>query len=679
MIEKRIPPRPAASRLVASFLNRLNAFFDALYQSEYNPFYRSGTLAIGLLLVLLGTGFYLLFFYSVSDPYRSVADLQEQAWLGRWIRALHRYATDAALIAVFFHVIQLLAHGKTWGPRTLAWVSGTLLLIALFISAYTGYVMVWDSHGQLLALSGLQLLKELPIFSPEIGQAFSGEASLPASFFFMNLFLHVAIPLGMVFGMWIHTARLARTVWFPVPAIFCWTLAGLTAAAMLVPATLLPEADLMSIVGRIKSDWWYMFWIPLANVTSPGIALSAWGLFFIIMFSIPWWWRPPRSALPPISKVIEDDCTGCTQCARDCPYEAITMVPHSNGKHLLAKISPIHCVSCGICAASCDVLAVGPPDRASRDQIANIEHFCEEKLTTGSGEIVLIGCTHNDSVPQYLENLAAEQSHTHYIGLNCCGTLHSASLEKILDRAGGVMLCGCAARNCMNRDGLNLLLGRLYGKRVPMLDREIDRERIVTAPHSEHEVEEIKQKLEALRCYLNGEAKNSSVNVPTSRKLSWYFKRTVASTALIALVVVVNQAPLGTNPHHAQLRIMGRLPAQAEQRCRPLTDTEKASLPAHMQQKEICERTSIEYLLSVNLEGQSILEKTLKPSSLRGDLPVRIAEEINIEPGMRTVSIKAQPLNSASPVTEQIEYSETIDFQQGKIGLIEIRSASIKD
>ena len=42
-----------------------------------------------------------------------------------------------------------------------------------------------------------------------------GDAPVPSQFFFMNLFLHVAIPLGMVCFLWLHTARLARAAWFP--------------------------------------------------------------------------------------------------------------------------------------------------------------------------------------------------------------------------------------------------------------------------------------------------------------------------------------------------------------------------------------------------------------------------------------------------------------------------------
>ena len=46
-----------------------------LYGSPANPLYQSGTIVIALLLVLIVTGLWLIFFYRVGAPYASVADI----------------------------------------------------------------------------------------------------------------------------------------------------------------------------------------------------------------------------------------------------------------------------------------------------------------------------------------------------------------------------------------------------------------------------------------------------------------------------------------------------------------------------------------------------------------------------------------------------------------------------
>ncbi len=144
-----------------------------------------------------------------------MAGIQQDVFLGRWIRALHRYVSDAAVVAVMVHVVRLLVQGKTWGPRALAWITGVLLAGMMFVSAVTGFVLVWDEFGQKLAVAGAKMLRLVPIFPEPPDRAFVGDRPVAAPFFFMNLFLHVAVPLGMIGFLWLHTSRLARAAWFP--------------------------------------------------------------------------------------------------------------------------------------------------------------------------------------------------------------------------------------------------------------------------------------------------------------------------------------------------------------------------------------------------------------------------------------------------------------------------------
>ena len=81
---------PRAAGFFSGLLRLCDRFFDWAYHSSSNPLYRSGTLATGLLLVATATGVYLLFFYKVSAPYESMRVIQDQWFLGRWMRALHR-------------------------------------------------------------------------------------------------------------------------------------------------------------------------------------------------------------------------------------------------------------------------------------------------------------------------------------------------------------------------------------------------------------------------------------------------------------------------------------------------------------------------------------------------------------------------------------------------------------
>jgi len=135
----------------AQALRQVDRFFIWSYGSRYNPLVQSGALAVGLLTAVMISGTYLLFFYSVNEPYESLQSIEQQWYLGKWLRSFHRYASDAALVVVVYHSWKMLAQNRAWGPRTLAWLSGILMLCAFFISGWTGFVMVWDLHGQYVA------------------------------------------------------------------------------------------------------------------------------------------------------------------------------------------------------------------------------------------------------------------------------------------------------------------------------------------------------------------------------------------------------------------------------------------------------------------------------------------------------------------------------------------------
>src|SRR5690606_32276750 len=118
------------------------------WQKKFNPWYRSGAIVVALLSIASVTGVILLLFYRVGDPYASVEAIQAQTYFGAWIRSIHRYASDASVLAVGFHIFRMLTLNKRWAQRRFAWVVGVLLLGVLYLAAWTGFVLVWDEQGQ---------------------------------------------------------------------------------------------------------------------------------------------------------------------------------------------------------------------------------------------------------------------------------------------------------------------------------------------------------------------------------------------------------------------------------------------------------------------------------------------------------------------------------------------------
>ncbi|HJQ67202.1 MAG TPA: hydrogenase iron-sulfur subunit [Gemmatimonadales bacterium] len=464
--------------VVRRALARADAGLNHLYGWRCNPLYHSGALVLALFVVLLVTGVYLLFFYHISAPYESIVAIDRQVWLGRWMRGVHRYASDAAVVAGVFHALRMLVQGRSWGPRTLAWVSGLVLLAFVFICGWTGFVMVWDVQGQVLAAAGARLFDLVPIFGEPISRAFTGERPIPGAFFFLNLFAHVALPIGLFILVWVHVSRLARPGLFP-PRRLTWTVVGgLTALAVLWPVTATPPADLFALPGAAPFDWFYAFWIPLARSVPPGVL---WGIGLavaMIGLAIPWLSRPRAARRLPTSKVDERLCTGCEQCYLDCPYEAIAMVERADaaatGKStLVARVDPALCTSCGLCAGSCAPMGVGPAGRTGRAQLGTVRDFVAVRRP-GARDVVLVACERGAGGVA-----AREVDGAPVYPVSCGGNLHTSVVEFLLrSGAGGVLIVSCPPRDCWHREGPKWLEARLFHEREAELRDRVDRRRV---------------------------------------------------------------------------------------------------------------------------------------------------------------------------------------------------------
>jgi coenzyme F420-reducing hydrogenase delta subunit/Pyruvate/2-oxoacid:ferredoxin oxidoreductase delta subunit len=461
----------SARRVLASLDGALNR----LYGWRYNPLYQSGALTVALLLLLIVTGVYLLLFYRVGSPYESVGRITDQVWLGRWIRGLHRYASDAAVVAAALHAFRLFAQGRRWGPRTLAWISGVVLFGLILVCGWTGYVMVWDGFGQLLATEGARFMDLLPLFSEPIGRAFTGERALGGAFFFLNLFLHIALPIGLGIVLWLHVSRVARPVLLP-PRRLMWTLfALLTAAAVLIPVRMAPEASPYVRPEQVPLDVFYAFWLPL---TEGRPVWAAWlvGLVAILaVLTVPSWARPAATRRPPASVVDERLCTGCRQCSLDCPYEAIAMLPRTDGRaDVVAHVTPALCVSCGICAGSCAPMGVGPPGRTGRDQLEQVRAFVTGRRP-GAGDVVVVACTRGAGGIGGSDTVEG----CPVLPMQCVGNLHTSVIEYLVRAgAGGVLVAACPLRDCWNREGPRWLEERVYHDREAELKERVDRRRV---------------------------------------------------------------------------------------------------------------------------------------------------------------------------------------------------------
>lgn len=465
-----------AERAAGRILRILDSLANRAWGAAWNPLHQSGTVAVAMLIVLSVTGLYLTLFYRIGSPAESVAQIASDPFLGSWIRSLHRYASDLFILAAGVHLLRMFAQGRSWGPRTLAWISGATLLGAGVVCAWTGFVMAWDTFGERLAIDGARMLDVLPIFSEPLGRIFAGDRPVPSAFFFVNLFAHIGIPLAMGVLLWAHVSKLARPVLLPPRRITYAITGALIALSLVVPATLGPPADAFRVRESTPLNLPAAWWLPISERLSPGWAWSAALAFGLALLSVPWLTRRGRTGALAASTVDPRLCTGCNQCPQDCPWEAITMVEREDGRPtLLAQVDPLRCVSCGICAGSCAPMGIGPPGRTGRDQLAVARRELLSALPDVSDGIFAICCS--QAPKSHIDAIRRRGARINQV--SCVGNLHSSVVEILLrGGAAGVIVCHCPPRDCTGREGPKWLDERFYNDREAELQERVDRHRI---------------------------------------------------------------------------------------------------------------------------------------------------------------------------------------------------------
>ncbi|MCC7110479.1 MAG: hydrogenase iron-sulfur subunit [Deltaproteobacteria bacterium] len=621
-------------------LEATDALFDRLMGSKWNPLYQTGTLTIVSMLSLVVTGLYLFIFYRVGSPYETMREIENQLFFGRWIRAAHRYAADAAVLFTVLHALRMFVQGRTWGARTLAWVTGVGMTGLLLAVGWTGYILVWDVFGLQLALEGARLVDLLPFFPEPIQGQFATKATLGTGFFFINLFLHVAIPLGITFTLWLHVSRTARTTIFPPRAITIAFLVGLVALSIVMPLPLEPEARLDRDPLEFGFDWLFAFWVPLMIGQGPWVTALTWAAGGAVFASIPWWWRPKASERPQVSTVDERHCRGCEQCYLDCPYEAIQMLPRTigTGSEEVARVTPDLCVSCGICSASCDVLRVGPPGRDGRDQLVSIKGLMNRKAEAKGG-VVVFACAQSVRRIQALAGTGVT-----VVELECAGNLHMDALATALKRgAAGAVVWSCPPRNCQFREGPRWLRERMFHKREAELPESVDRSRLLLVEYGPGEAKEALAEIEAFRARVTGSAAPAALAEPNARPALRVLTAAALFGALGALAATSSWSRSHTD---GTVRLAWRQSGGMLEQCRTPSEAENAAMPPHMRRAKVCERRYPDYRVVVRVDGNSALDEVIAAGGARKDRAPQLLYSIPVSPGKHSVSVRVDPVLS---------------------------------
>jgi len=455
--------------------------FDRLFGPALNPLAQLGALGFFFFWVVAVSGIYLFIFFDtgIERAYQSVEHLTRDHWFHAGVmRSLHRYASDLMVVMVVVHLLREFAYDHYRGVRWFSWLTGLPIIAFLYISGITGYWLVWDKLAHYVAIVTSELLDWLPIFGEPIARNFISTGTLTSRFFTLMVFMHIAVPLFMLFMMWIHILRISRPKVNPPRLLAVLSLAALVAVAVWRPAVSQGRVDLAKAPVEVGLDWFFLPLYPLTDLWSNGAVWGFLGAFFLMLGLMPW--LPPlRRARPAVVEL--DHCNGCARCAEDCPYEAIRMVPRTDGLPfpMQAEVNASLCVSCGICMGACPS---STPFRRTEELRTGID-LPDFSLQLLREQVVAAAATLTES-PRLLILACERGGGAGHVGgvvaLPCVAMAPPSLIDFILSRdlADGVVVAGCAKSACYHRLGIAWTEQRFAGERDPYLRGRVPRERI---------------------------------------------------------------------------------------------------------------------------------------------------------------------------------------------------------
>lgn len=465
----------------------LEAALDRVFSPSWNPLHQLGALGFFFYWIVAVSGIYLYVFFDTGtvQAYQSVEQLTYRQWyVGGVMRSLHRYASDGMVVFMLLHLLREFSFDRYRGKRWFSWVTGAPVLWLVYASGITGYWLVWDKLAQYVAIATSEMLDWFPIFGEPIARNYLTPERLDDRFFTLLIFIHIALPLLLLFVLWLHLQRMSKPKINPPRGLAAGSFVMLIALSFIKPALSQGPADLNMVPVTVGLDWFYLGLYPLMESWSNGAVWGVAGAATLILAVLPW--MPPMRRSKPAVVDLEL-CNGCGRCAEDCPFSAVVMAPRRDGRAYLqqAVVDPNLCLSCGICVGACPTSspfrhaeslpnAIDLPSLTLTDMRARTRQAAAG--LSGARRVLVFGCDHGANVKE----LAADGDLA-TVSLPCIAMLPPSFIDYVLSRdlADGVVITGCREEQCYHRLGVEWTTARLAGTRDPYLRQRIPRERFV--------------------------------------------------------------------------------------------------------------------------------------------------------------------------------------------------------
>jgi menaquinol-cytochrome c reductase cytochrome b subunit len=133
-----------------------------------NWYYTLGSATLFAFLSQAVTGVFLAMYYdpSSSRAYDSIQHINNDVWLGSFVRGMHHWGASVMIVLIFLHMGRTFFFGAYKYPRELNWVVGVVLLVLTLGMGFTGYLLPFDQRSFWATVVGVNINGTAPFLGP---------------------------------------------------------------------------------------------------------------------------------------------------------------------------------------------------------------------------------------------------------------------------------------------------------------------------------------------------------------------------------------------------------------------------------------------------------------------------------------------------------------------------------
>src|SRR5216684_2963448 len=161
----------------------------------------SGTLLCFVLQIVTGTLLAFTYVPSASEAWTSLQYLNNQQFLGWFMRAIHNWGSIFMVGVMSAHLVQTFLFGAYKYPRELTWVSGCLLFLCTLGMAFTGQILRFDQDAYWGLGIGTSIMGRVPFVGGQLVHLMLGGSIIAGETLSQFFSLHVFLVPGVIIAL----------------------------------------------------------------------------------------------------------------------------------------------------------------------------------------------------------------------------------------------------------------------------------------------------------------------------------------------------------------------------------------------------------------------------------------------------------------------------------------------